>query len=260
MKNKLTYLLAISGILMASCNETELPVNNTKQGTISIQVEKENSMVILETKAITKPTEDELSSYKIKIDTYKDDVLTAEGNWENYIASKDINEGEYKVNATSKEINNIPTFNTPRYQGTSDFVNIIDGKLSTATIACTIANSRISVAFNENFGEAFKTYNIEILRKANAENKLVFDSKDINHSTESRYGYFESEELIVNFIGTNNANEQITKTLKTFTPKSKEWHKFNISAVATTGKINFDITIDDTVTEITENIEIDPFE
>ncbi|MBE9487593.1 MAG: DUF4493 domain-containing protein [Bacteroidetes bacterium] len=260
MKNRLTYLLAIGGILMASCDETEQPVNETKQGTISIQVEKENSMVVLETKIVTKPTKEDLTNFKIKIDTYKSDVLTTEGDWENYISSKDLDEGEYKVNATSTMISKTPVFNAPRYQGASDFVNIVDGKLSTATIACTIANSRISVAFDENFGDAFKTYSIEILRKENAEEKLIFNSENTNHTTESLYGYFESEELIVNFIGINNADEQVTKTLKTFTPNAKEWHKFNISAVATSGKIDFEISIDDTITEISEDIEIDPFE
>ena len=146
-------MVVLSSGVLASCNEEVIQDNS--YGYLGIRTDSD-----LSEEVIVKGASDEI--------VFAIDVLNASGQT---VASVDdhretaanpirLQIGNYDVVASNGENLNA-AFNNPYYMGTKN-VRIYPDKVNTVDITCTLANTKFSVEFPQNFSENFSVYEVEV--------------------------------------------------------------------------------------------------
>lgn len=151
-----------SSMLMGCINELE----KDSEGSLNLHVGIRTD-VSVKTKTSTSPEE----NCVVKIYS-KDGLIRRYNSLTEIPTSMMLSAGGYTVNATAGD--SVPaSFNQKFFRGEEPF-EIKAGQPTAVELVCRIANSLVTVAFDQSMNEVFSSYNVEV---GNANGKLVFTSE-----------------------------------------------------------------------------------
>lgn len=247
MKKIFTFILASFAII--ACSKNEQPI---EYGSVELKA-VQGSTVFVETKASTEISDD----YKVTITNTTSGSTVKSDTYGNLKGIFTLPAASYKVEAESCSVADAETANTnwgkARYAGSKTF-DITAGSSQNVAFECSMANSKVTVAYDPTFTSQFSTYSVETYTVE--ARKVTFDGSS-THQTPA--AYFAPATLNVVITGTNlvGAAKKYTETI---TLAAKTWHKLTIKATTTQGSVDLSITVDDTILEITNDITVDPYE
>ena len=178
------FFALFSGIICWSCSGSE-ELNNYFKGSLKLTVYlTDTDSETMKTKADARPVPD------LVIGIYKSGSDDPEYTYESITElpeSIELPEGAYYVSAAPAEIP-VAAFESPCYSGKSDSFTILSGETSEISLACTLANTEVTISYSDQVISLFSDYQTTV---SNASGSLTF-SKD-----ETRPGYFNSGPLTI---------------------------------------------------------------
>lgn len=170
----------------------------------------------------------------------------------------ELSSGEYTITATSPKTTD-SVWGEPVYSGEEKFAIVVGGT-STVEVECGISNVKVTLSPDETFSKEIPEYEITV---TDEEGKSLTWTQDDDLS---QSGYFSATTLDVRVKGYrwDNVNNDGEPSIATFSQKIENvspahHYILNLSA-KTTGKGTFNITIDDTLVDEEENIDIPGFD
>lgn len=161
--------------------------------------------------------------------------------------------GEYTIEANSNGYDNDSGENRAYYVGTAK-ATIIKGETASANVVCSLANVKVTVAFEQSFLDKLGagTINVQV-KSATATAKAV----DFNKSVDKQVTYFPLGNLTVSYTvtsadGTTNSMEKQIEEVK-----AKDHYILNFKNLAT-GTGNVTVTVDPTIHQYTYDFTVDP--
>ena len=143
-----------------------------------------------------------------------------------------------------------------RYFGTSTF-NVVAGETANVSFICTMANSQVAVAYDETFTSQFVDYSVELSTQVNTGRVVVFPST-ADLTAPIAFFNVDSVNPILNIVikGTRKLDSQAKSFTQTINLAAKTWHKLTIKATSVSGSVGVDITVDNTIAEISSDVNI----
>ena len=252
---KVFMIIPLVAALLSCSKDVEM----VGEGSVSLNVKSEYSIIIANTKAGEIEIDETYSvnlvnaaSEQVKSGTYSEFktpfVLNAATG---YIISAESCSAEVAHSAATGN-------GQARYAGSKTF-DVIANDLTNVSFICTMANAQISVAFSDNFKIVFKDFAVSIHEKSADTRKVSFDK---NATLSSPIAFFNlpavSPTLVAVITATRNDN-----VVKTFTKEisfaAKEWHKLTYDVTTISGEVGASITVDTSVTEVATTETINPY-
>ena len=100
-----------------------------------------------------------------------------------------------------------------------------------------MANAKVSIAYDEVFAQVFNGYTVEVSTEAEPSRIITFDSNGKCNST---------------YKG------NVRTATQTIQLEAAKWYKLNIKTSAS-GRIDMGISVDDTVEEKPQDVEVNPY-
>ena len=189
--SKICLLGVFAGLALSSCSEDYFPTNDSKQGSMSLAVEKK--------KPITTRATD-TSDFPVSIYSLKDNKLVAYYEKASEVPSKlYMSVGSYYAEAnTSGEFETI--MDSPYYLGRDTF-DILQGINTNSKVICRQANGSFTIRFSEDFAESFADWSISI--NDGLERAITYTRSEHGLTPATVYVKFEpnTEFFTVNFTG-----------------------------------------------------------
>lgn len=260
MKKPSTFLLL--ALAMTACSKTEAPA---EYGKVALHVEQ-GARAFIDLKSATKTTEAIPDTYKVATVTASGapvaDGTGAYGTIKNgftlpagtgYVLSA--------YNCTETEALTTPdSWGQQRFYGSTTF-DITAGHTASLSFTCQMVNSKISVTYDNSFVSQFDNYLVEVYAVAAPARKLSFDH---TATTESPAAFFNVDQtdatLRITITGTRKIGNLPKSYTQSITLLPKTWHKLTVKATSVSGSADLDITIDNSVTETSSDISINPYE
>lgn len=276
----LTFLVGI--LVIGSCTEDNPVIN--KDGYLNINISKDESTILVDTRSSDRNLPSlafrNLETSKVRIinnyssantpkiklpaglyritalygTVFNEDKLQKSSSktvYTNGLRNNSSNNGG--LNAAEPEIG-VAAWNTPIYMGTSD-VNIPEEKEVTANLICTLANTKVSVAFEEDIDRFFKNYQVVV---SNGDAQLVF-SKDADNLKDTAY-FSVTNKLSWYISMENNDGDVYTSETVTYTDVAAAQHynlKFRLEGETSDASGIFKIVVNDSVNEVEHNMNFD---
>lgn len=251
MKKILIYALALAAVLNG-CSKTVLPVG---EGSLTIgSVVAESDMIEISTKAADGINTDD---FDITIKSTETDYTKTEKFSAIKNKSISLTPGKYIVTAESPD-KEPAAWDQPILSGSKE-VEIIAGEASSATIKCSVSNMKVTISVDESVEIELASYNVTVSNNtAFGISQLTWGKEDI---AAAKAGWFTVGPLTVVVDGLRSIDGSPVKFEKIIENVGPAEHHI-INLVATvTGKLDgIQITIDDSLDERDENIEIDGVE
>lgn len=241
------FLFAISTALIsfAGCNK----VIDIKEGTgnVSFSISNDNAGYV---------TKAELPA--VDVNTFKISLASTDGTfsqeWESYSEMPSVLElvsGNYTVTATSPDPQ--PVGDKPIYSGTKNFAVMV-GKVSNVDLVCSITNMMVSINPSADFLAELTEFEITV--KSN-DGSIIWTKEDVEAG---KPGFFAVSPLEVWVKGTRHNGQTAPQQYLSITDvAAKDHHILNLDAKVT-GEADFSITVDNTVNDRNENIDVPGFE
>ncbi|MDD4820562.1 MAG: DUF4493 domain-containing protein [Flavobacteriales bacterium] len=258
---KKIVFLATLALLSVSCSKS---VEKTEYGTLNMSLTSSEPTI-----EVTKANSAASDDYSVQItnsattpafsNTYSYGVLKATPLTliaaENYALSAESCTKEIALSANSN-------FGQPRYAGATTF-NITANTKTDVPLTCTMANAKVSVAYNNASGEfttAFSSYSTQIYEVNDADRKLDFAS---TATVEGPFAYFNIAESNPKIVVVVTATRSSDGAVKTFSSEhdlaAAKWIKLTFSISSTSGQGDFTINVDESIEEIDKPVNIDPY-
>lgn len=241
-------LLALAGIALiaAACTNNDEPVQEC--GQINLTLENSTAPEIeVNTRTVTDLTETDAKDYNIQV--LQNGNVKLEST--NFLTFKNttfifpIGSG-YTVTAESctEEVGQSANDGVGqiRYFGTSAPFEVRTNEISNVKVTCTMANAKVSIAYDEVFAQVFNGYTVEVSTEAEPSRIITFDSKNPN--------------LKCTVSGTYKGN--VRTATQTIQLEAAKWYKLNIKTSAS-GRIDMGISVNDTVEEKPQDVEVNPY-
>lgn len=261
IENRVKILVLLFSILFSSssCNKLELIEEGFGEINLVIDSDKE---IIIETKS--SETEDELNSYLLSI-TKGEEIIMNNKLYSSVVVNGKIGmkNGEGYIltaqNCTESEaLEYSNNWGRARFSGTSDQFDIVSDKSTNVSVKCTMQNAKVCVAYDASFVYTFTDYEVCMYEDSNPQRKLIFDK---NASLISPFGYFnidDSPNLKYEIRGRVNGGN-----IKVLYEGSVELSASKciklICRSTPNGKVETGITVDNSVTDKSEDIDINPY-
>ncbi|MCC8174795.1 MAG: PCMD domain-containing protein [Odoribacter sp.] len=207
--HKKVYLFYLFLTILLGCHKILDLGDNDGDGWLSVEFSKDNSLIEVRSDA---------NDYKLEIQKQDGSVV---GSFEAADLTDRITlkAGTYKLVATSGE-SVIADFEKPYYLGEQE-ITIEKGITKAVTVICSLHNVKVTVGYSEKIQNNFSEYKLEVSNEA--ENGTLLFAEN-----ESRAGYFEPNEGIINWKLTLNNGQETYVVTKTITGvKSRHYYKFN---------------------------------
>lgn len=262
---KLITLVSIA-LMAAACTNNDAPTQEYGQINLAL-ANSANPEIDVNTRTVTDLTEADAANYNIAV--YQTGKTMLEPT--NYITFKNTTTifpvgSNYTVTAESCTEDDAKTANNntgqARYFGTSDVFEINTNQVSDVTVTCSMANAKVSITYDEVFAKVFSGYTVAIYTEADESRKVTFDS-----NAKIQYGESIYDAAFFN-VDSNNKNLKCTVTgsykgnvrtaTQTITLEAAKHYKINIKTSAS-GQIGVALKVDDTVTDVDQNVEVNPY-
>lgn len=252
MKKILFLLTAV--LTLVACGNKDNDINgNTgsgKKGKLVLNAQAEDSFIVktkAETKAEAQPA---IADFKVVI---KNSDGTVWKQWEKYgegITVDEIPAGNYTIETSYGE-NFAAAWDAPYFFASKGFSINADATTEVA-LSATLNNSKISLSYDEKVLSDLE--NIEVVVTGKVDGILTFTP------AETRAAYFavpENGVIKITVTGTRKSNgEALQQTTEITGYAAAQWHKIKIVLKSTAGSGNVSLTIDQTLIEKEQDIEI----
>lgn len=172
------------------------------------------------------------------------------------LADKEISltPGEYTIEARSNAYDNASGADRAYYMGTTK-VQIKKGETTKAEVKCSLANVKVTVAFEQGFLDKLGTGSIRVqVKSANTAANAV----DFQKNTERQVAYFPLGDLTVAYTVTSKDGEKTSnKELPITNVAAKDHYILNFKNQST-GTGNVSVTVDPTMHLYTYDFTVDP--
>lgn len=258
-------LLALAGIALiaAACTNNDEPVQEC--GQINLTLENSTAPEIeVSTRTVTDLTETDAKDYNIQV--LQNGNVKLEST--NFLTFKNttfifpIGSG-YTVTAESctEEVGQSANDGVGqiRYFRTSAPFEVRTNEISNVKVTCTMANAKVSIAYDEVFAQVFNGYTVEVSTEAEPSRIITFDSNGkCNSIYDAAFFNIDSKNpnLKCTVSGTYKGN--VRTATQTIQLEAAKWYKLNIKTSAS-GRIDMGISVDDTVEEKPQDVEINPY-
>lgn len=191
--------IAIS-LSLASCVNEEFPTSNSRQGSMTLNIDKVAPAVVRSVETADYPVaiysmtdNKEIASYE-RADQVPTQIKLAVGNY-------------YAEAHTPGQMEKI--METPYYAGRDEF-EILQNINTISTIVCRMANGRINVNYSDDFTQAFTDWTVTITD--GTESAIIYTYQADGLNPKPLYISWEEnvKELKVNFVGTTLSGNRIT--------------------------------------------------
>jgi hypothetical protein len=252
---KKTFFAALAIIAMASCSNDDgtAPV---EYGKINLSITQDEPKVEVETRT----SDSDYDNYTVNIYYQASSSSTKENKFSGTYSTFKSTEysfatgSGYSIDVESCTADAAKTANDnygqKRIAGSSTF-SIASGT-NDVTVSCTMANSQVSVVYDASFTSNFTDYDVEFYSASSTDRVL-------KNSTGKDMYFPAGETIMYKITGKFNGTE---KTYSgegySFTSVAAKNHKLTVKATAS-GKISLGITVTDTVTDTTEEVEVNPY-
>jgi hypothetical protein len=236
--------------ILASCSNDAL--DPVEFGTLSLTVQNDTNIGA----TLTRATSD-YDSYTVNITNSSNstNISTTYGTLSGTTYTLGATSG-YSVEAyncteaDSKSANN--NYGQARYYGSNTFT-ILANSNNSVTVACSMANSKVSTSYSSDFQSKFTNYSTTFYASDDVDRKLT----DTNASSADMYflaGKTINYTITAAFNGT-------TKTYTgSFTSVAAKNHKLNVGVSTTNGALGLSITVDTTISDKDESITVNPYQ
>ena len=136
-------------LALGSCQGEEYVSESDDMGYLSLKI---GASASIQTKADGPAADYDPKKLLVQILDEEDNVVVSTVDWEN--EEFRLKAGIYTVKASSNGFDGLASCAKPYYAG-SKVVTIVAGKKSTAELTCTLANVKVTVAFDESFSRSF---------------------------------------------------------------------------------------------------------
>ena len=143
------YLLFCVFLALVSCQGEEYVGGSDGMGYLSLEIGASTST---QTKADRPAVDYDPKKLLVQILNEEGTAVVSTGDWEN--EEFRLKAGTYTVKASSNGFDGLASCAKPYYTGSKE-VTILAGKKSTAELTCTLANVKVTVAFDESFLRSF---------------------------------------------------------------------------------------------------------
>ena len=174
----------------------------------------------------------------------------------------ELGSGEYTLTAESPIISDAE-WDLPIYGGSADFV-IRTGELTAVSLVCGIQNVKVTFVLTDRFKNELSNYTVSVTNAAAwnasdvAEKTLTWDKDKLDNNAA---GFFSVAPLLVKVWGYRAVDSNETSFDYTISNvKAKDHHIITLDAQVTGQLGGITITIDDSVNEVTSNVDIPGFE
>lgn len=232
-------LLALAGIALiaAACTNNDEPVQEC--GQINLTLENSTAPEIeVSTRTVTDLTETDAKDYNIQV--LQNGNVKLEST--NFLTFKNttfifpIGSG-YTVTAESctEEVGQSANDGVGqiRYFGTSAPFEVKTNEISNVKVTCTMANAKVSIAYDEVFAQVFNGYTVEVSTEAEPSRIITFDSNGKCNSTyDAAFFNIDSKNpnLKCTVSGTYKGN--VRTATQTIQLEAAKWYKLNIKTSA----------------------------
>ena len=248
---KKTIIIAAAIAAMTSCNKSLIEMTPTQEfGTISLGVTADTEMVV--TKAV-----------ELDANAAKDYIVTLSGsqkNWEKAYSAISDEDKKMPAGAYTMTAKNISDEAAVTGNGAMQLVSepvavaVEAGKNTPVELICAVANSKVTVDFEEAFTDVFTLETEPVVLDPSGRNIAMTPG---DHAS-AEAAWF-NDGTSVNW--TLTATVKSTSTVKTysgsFTAEKAKWNQLTFKAGAN-GTISLVIKVDDQITEVPVEETIDP--
>lgn len=258
-------LLALAGIALiaAACTNNDEPVQEC--GQINLTLENSTAPEIeVSTRTVTDLTETDAKDYNIQV--LQNGNVKLEST--NFLTFKNttfifpIGSG-YTVTAESctEEVGQSANDGVGqiRYFGTSAPFEVRTNEISNVKVTCTMANAKVSIAYDEVFAQVFNGYTVEVSTEAEPSRIITFDSNGkCNSIYDAAFFNIDSKNPNLKCTVSSTYKGNVRTATQTIQLEAAKWYKLNIKTNAS-GRIDMGISVDDTVEEKPQDVEINPY-
>ncbi len=250
--------LFISTLLLFSCSKSELA---PQYGKVSLSIEQGAKIFIDQTKAVSTIPDEYHIITTTSSGTQVDAGTGTYGTVKNAF-TVEVGTG-YKISAFNISETEAKTANSnwgaQRFFGNSTF-DVTAGATTNVTFTCTMVNSKVSIGYDLSFTSQFSNYSVNVYAVDDSGRKLTFtDASDLT----SPIAYFNIEgSKFLNIVvkGTRKLDSTAKEFNSSITLTAASWHKLTIKASTSSGNADLDISVDNTVVELSSDVIIDPYQ
>lgn len=260
MKKILFVALAFMGL--AACQKAEAPI---QYGNVELSVEQGASVFV---KGEVSEVPDDYTVYTVDAN---EDVADALSGSYGSIKGKQIAVpvGNYTVSAYNiTETAAEEGRGAQRFLGSSPLA-VTAGELETISFTCTMANARVSFVFDNTFTSLFNVSDgttpakVAATAAANPDRTIEYNKDATLSEDDSQMAYFNVSEsdATLNFTITavRKSDSAVKEYQKSITLEKQSWHQITIKAATTSGSADISINVDQTITPVTHDVEVDPY-
>ena len=262
---KKRYLFAAAGLMMlAACTNNDEP-HVEQYGTISLGM---SSDISISTRATTLSAT-ELANYQITINQSGATEAIKEGTYSSLFITDNtmtLKTGTgYTLTAASCTDAEAENANEGKGQmqlkGTSSSFAVNANQTTNVTVACTVANARLSVMWDSSItgqSSVFTNLKAEIYENSNNSRKFTF-TNDANTNPQPWFN-IDNDPKLNGTISYNFNGTAKSYNFSSIAIAAAKHVKLTISASADNGQISVTITVDNTVTDDNQSIITNPYE
>lgn len=276
---KKIFTLALASIMLFSCSKEEIwTAQETGEMTINVeqgpQIEVTTKTAIADDyKVNIKQGETSVSGYPKDYSEVNDQTLT-------------FSTGTYTVEAYNITETAALTGNgEARYYGSTN-VTVSANSTANVSFICTMANSKVTFVFDETFDDAFRQTTtgegdsqqtldyitipgrtisfgtIKVAETAGKTDAEIASTLASSHSESTAAFFTAGEEALTFTIKATRKSDGVDKTYtQTLDLVAAHWHQVTISASTASGQLgDWNIQVDETITNATHEVEINPYE
>lgn len=220
-------------VLFVACTDDER--RNNTCGRVNLNLKADHEIVDITTRSLEESDIPNVADFSVAIS--KDEQVVNQWKKLSDYSQDDTTfpVGNYILTASYGNINE-EGFNLPYYEGKTDFV-IKGGSTTDVEATCVLANTKISIAYTDDFRNYFKTYSTSI--KSEEGNEVIFVSD------ETRAAYVKSGKVTVKvtFVKVNGGLGATTIEVATI-DKALSQHHYHILMDVDAGKAELSIMFD----------------
>lgn len=252
---KRILILLLAACWFASCNDNTT-TETTEKGTVEFKIQNSYDLSIA-----SKATAELDDSFTVTILSSKNEPVF-QGKYSELASGLDLIAGIYSIkaeNCTQEQAHQEP-MGQLRIAGGTPFT-VEAKKTVTVAFTCTVTNTKVSVAYTDNFKATFKECIVEINEIGAPSRILAFDR---NATLDTPCAFFnapaapQTTKIEVSVHATRNDDVVRTMTQEVEV-KAAEWHKLTFDVGSNLGEGTFQINFDNSITDMISNHNIDPY-
>ena len=254
-KMKKNLVLAMAALAFVACSNEEERVLEYGQVTLGVDVKNE---IVVNTRAAA--TAEELADYTIAI--YQGDAVKLSATKYSALPSQLLYPAgsgyvvyaEDCTEAVAQSAND--GWGQKRIAGNSEAFTIVANQNNQVAFDCTVQNALVGVNYLSSFTDTFTEYSVEVNESSDTDRKLTFPTAATFASHTAYFNIDSTPEISYVIKGKfNGVDKTYTGTLAIAAAKH---YKLNLSSTSK-GQITLSITIDNTVTEESQDVTVNPY-